>query len=157
MGERAARAVELLSRPPATPARFDAVPAGAQAVRRASADHDGKRQAQRCAAAPVAGRTQGGVSHPAIRKPAWGALPSPLSAPSLVTSIQSTFNDAGQPGPPHVVRFRWKPELDGGLRAGRETFKRIDTARRWMRDFDESRETGGWPGVREFVLAWRAR
>src|SRR3954468_2716452 len=102
MGERAARAVELLYRSPATPARFDAVPAGAQAVRRASADHDGKRQAQRCAAAPVAGRTQGGVSHPAIRKPAWGALPSPLSAPSLVTSIQSTFNDAGQPGPPHV-------------------------------------------------------
>src|SRR3954449_10873375 len=74
-----------------------------------------------------------------------------------MTSIHSTFNHAGQPGPPHVVRFRWKPELDGGLHAGRETFKRIDTARRWMRDFDESRETGGWPGVREFVLAWRAR
>src|SRR4051794_3298218 len=73
-----------------------------------------------------------------------------------MTSIHSTFNHAGQPGPPHVVRFRWKPELDGGLRAGRETFKRIDTARRWMRDFDEARETGGWPGVREFVLAWRA-
>src|SRR5215217_2446541 len=74
-----------------------------------------------------------------------------------MTSLRSRLNDAGEPGPPHVVRFRWKPELDGELRAGRETFRRIDTARRWMRDFDESRETGGWPGVREFVLAWRAR
>src|SRR5438034_957231 len=51
----------------------------------------------------------------------------------------------------------WKPELDGELRAGRETFRRIDSARRWLRDFDEAREAGGWPGVREFVLAWRAR
>ncbi len=74
-----------------------------------------------------------------------------------MASIHSTLTDAGEPGPPHVVRFRWKPELDGELRAGRETFKRIDTARRWVRDFDEARETGGWPGVREFVLAWRAR
>src|SRR3954469_21517972 len=74
-----------------------------------------------------------------------------------MTSLHSTLNDAGEPGPPHVVRFRWKPELDGDLRAGRETFRRIDTARRWMRDFDEARETGGWPGVRELVLAWRAR
>ena len=74
-----------------------------------------------------------------------------------MASIHSTLTDAGEPGPPHVVRFRWKPELDGALRAGRETFKRIDTARRWVRDYDEARETGGWPGVREFVLAWRAR
>jgi integrase len=74
-----------------------------------------------------------------------------------MTSLHSTLNDAGEPGPPHIVRFRWKPELDGELRAGRETFRRIDTARRWMRDFDDARATGGWPGVREFVLAWRAR
>jgi integrase len=74
-----------------------------------------------------------------------------------MASIHSALTDAGEPGPPHVVRFRWKPELDAQLRAGRETFKRIDTARRWLRDFDEARETGGWPGVREFVLAWRAR
>jgi hypothetical protein len=74
-----------------------------------------------------------------------------------MASIHSTLNDAGEPGPPHVVRFRWKPEPDGQLRAGRETFKRIDTAWRWVRDFDDARETGGWPGVREFVLGWRAR
>src|SRR4051794_7546541 len=74
-----------------------------------------------------------------------------------MASIHSTVTDAGEPGPPHVVRFRWKPELDGELRAGRATFGRVDTARRWVRDFDEARETGGWPGVREFVLAWRAR
>ena len=74
-----------------------------------------------------------------------------------MASLHSTLTDGGEPGPPHVVRFRWKPELDGELRAGRETFKRIDTARRWLRDFDEAREAGGWPGVREFVLAWRAR
>jgi integrase len=74
-----------------------------------------------------------------------------------MASIHSTLTDAGEPGPPHVVRFRWKPELDGELRAGRATFQRIDTARRWLRDFDEAREIGGWPGVREFVLAWRAR
>jgi hypothetical protein len=73
-----------------------------------------------------------------------------------MASIQSTVTDAGEPGPPHVVRFRWKPELDGELRAGRATFRRIDTARRWLRDFDEAREMGGWPGLREFVLAWRA-
>ena len=74
-----------------------------------------------------------------------------------MASLHSTLTDGGEPGPPHVVRFRWKPELDGELRAGRETFKRIDSARRWLRDFDEAREAGGWPGVREFVLAWRAR
>jgi hypothetical protein len=74
-----------------------------------------------------------------------------------MASIHSTLTDAGESGPPHVVRFRWKPELDGQLRAGRETFGRIDTARRWLRDFDEAREVGGWPGVSEFVLAWRAR
>ena len=74
-----------------------------------------------------------------------------------MASLHSTLNDAGEPGPPHVVRFRWKPELDGQRRAGRETFRRIDTARRWLRDFEEAKETGGWPGVREFVLAWRAR
>ena len=74
-----------------------------------------------------------------------------------MASIHSTLNDAGEPGPPHVVRFRWKPELDGQRRAGRETFKRIDTARRRLHDFEEAKETGGWPGVREFVLAWRAR
>ena len=73
-----------------------------------------------------------------------------------MASLHSTLTDGGEPGPPHVVRFRWKPELDGELRAGRETFKRID-ARRWLRDFEEARESGGWPGVREFVLAWRAR
>jgi hypothetical protein len=56
-----------------------------------------------------------------------------------MASIQSTVTDAGEPGPPHVVRFRWKPELDGELRAGRATFRRIDTARRWLRDFDEAR------------------
>jgi integrase len=74
-----------------------------------------------------------------------------------MASIHSTVNHVGEPGSPHVVRFRWKPELDGTLRAGRETFRRIDTARRWLRDFNEARETDGWPGVREFVLAWRAR
>ena len=74
-----------------------------------------------------------------------------------MASLHSTLTDGGEPGPPHVVRFRWKPELDGELRAGRETFKRIDSARRWLRDFEEAREAGGWPGVREFVLAWRAR
>ena len=74
-----------------------------------------------------------------------------------MASLHSTLTDGGEPGPPHVVRFRWKPELDGELRAGRETFKRIDSARRWLRDFEEARESGGWPGVREFVLAWRAR
>jgi hypothetical protein len=26
-----------------------------------------------------------------------------------------------------------------------------------VRQFDEAREAAGWPGVREFVLAWRAR
>jgi integrase len=74
-----------------------------------------------------------------------------------MASLHSTLTDGGEPGPPHVVRFRWKPELDGELRAGRETFKRVDSARRWLRDFEEAREAGGWPGVREFVLAWRAR
>src|SRR5512133_3454732 len=74
-----------------------------------------------------------------------------------MASLHSTLNDAGEPGPPHVVRFRWKPELDGRRRAGRETFRRIDTARRWLRDFEEAKATGGWPGVREFVRAWRAR
>jgi hypothetical protein len=74
-----------------------------------------------------------------------------------MASLHSTLTDGGEPGPPHVVRFRWKPELDGELRAGRETFKRIDSARRWLRDFEEAREAGGWSGVREFVLACRAR
>ena len=57
-----------------------------------------------------------------------------------MASLHSTLTDGGEPGPPHVVRFRWKPELDGELRAGRETFKRIDSARCWLRDFDEARE-----------------
>jgi len=74
-----------------------------------------------------------------------------------MASIHSTIDDAGEPGPPHVVRFRWKSEGDGKLVAGRETFRRRDSAQRWVRQFDEARETGGWPGVREFVLAWRAR
>jgi hypothetical protein len=47
-----------------------------------------------------------------------------------MASLHSTLTDGGESGPPHVVRFRWKPELDGELRAGRETFKRIDSARR---------------------------
>src|SRR4051794_41326689 len=74
-----------------------------------------------------------------------------------MASLHSTFTDGDEPGPPHVVRFRWKPELDGELRAGRETFERIDSARRWLRDFEQAREAGGWPGGRAVVLAWRAR
>ena len=74
-----------------------------------------------------------------------------------MASIHSTINDAGEAGPPHVVRFRWKLEGDGKLVAGRETFRRKDSALRWMRQFDEAREAAGWPGVREFVLTWRAR
>ena len=73
-----------------------------------------------------------------------------------MASLHSTLTDAGEPGPPHVVRFRWKPELDGELRAGRETFKRIDTARRWLRDFEEARETGRLAG-RARVRARMAR
>jgi hypothetical protein len=39
-----------------------------------------------------------------------------------MASIHSTMNDAGEPGPPHVVRFRWKADDEGRLIAGRETF-----------------------------------
>jgi hypothetical protein len=74
-----------------------------------------------------------------------------------MASIHSTMNDAGEPGPPYVVRFRWKPDDEGRLIAGRETFRRKDSAHRWVRQFDEARETSGWSGVRDFVLAWRAR
>lgn len=74
-----------------------------------------------------------------------------------MASITSTPNAAGEPGPPHVVRFRWKPDADGVLRAGRETFQRIDTAKKWVRGFDEAKEEGGWPGVKAYVEAWRAR
>jgi len=74
-----------------------------------------------------------------------------------MASITSTKNAAGEPGPPHVVRFRWKPDGDGELRAGRETFQRIDSARKWIRGFDEAREEGGWAGVKAYVEAWRAR
>lgn len=74
-----------------------------------------------------------------------------------MASITSTPNAAGEPGPPHIVRFRWKPDSDGRLRAGRETFQRIDTARRWLRGFSDAKEEGGWPGVKAYVEAWRAR
>jgi integrase len=74
-----------------------------------------------------------------------------------MASIHSTMTVGGELGPPHVVRFRWKPDGDGKLVAGGETFRRRDSAQRWVREFDEAKEAGGWAGVRDFVLAWRAR
>lgn len=74
-----------------------------------------------------------------------------------MASIKSTPRPDGTDGPPHVVRYRWKPDGDGTLKAGRFTFQRIDSAENWVRGFDTAREQGGWSGVKEYVLAWQAR
>src|SRR5215207_4825097 len=82
-----------------------------------------------------------------------------------MASLHSTLTDGGEPGPPHVVRFRWKPELDGELRAGRETFKRIDSARRWLRDFElagrardtEPDQEPKEPTLADFIEDWLRR
>ena len=74
-----------------------------------------------------------------------------------MASITSTPTPSGEPGPPYIVRYRWKPDGNGKLKAGRFTFRRPDSAQKWVRDFDYARERGGWAGAREFVLAWQAR